>query len=55
MTSKLRKEPARDHEAHIYMTREEHEALKARAKAECRSVNGQALIYIKRGLEQDAT
>jgi hypothetical protein len=40
-------------EAHIYMTSEDHKALLARAHQQSRSVNGQILHYIRRGLEQD--
>ncbi len=47
-------DPSRTHEAHIYMTEKEYTSLKRRAKAECRSINGQVMFYIQRGLNQDA-
>lgn len=54
MTSKPRKDTRRTREAHIYMTDGEHAALQKVAKEESRSVNGQILHYIKRGLEADS-
>jgi hypothetical protein len=54
MTSKPRKDDRRTREAHIYMTEGEYNSLQKISKQECRSVNGQILVYIKRGLEQDA-
>lgn len=41
-------------EAHCYMPRADYEALRVQANKDCRSVNGQILHYIKRGLEEDA-
>lgn len=50
MTSRPGKKSKRTHEAHIYMTEEEYEAVAARAKSELRSVNGQILFFIRQGL-----
>lgn len=41
------------HQTHIYLSKEDHAALKRRAVSEARSVNGQILHYVRRGLEQD--
>ncbi len=53
MTSKPRKQPDRIKQTHIYLAEEDYSALKQRADKEARSVNGQVLYYIRRGLEQD--
>lgn len=54
MTSKPRRDKARTEEAHVYMTKAEKTALQKAADRDSRSVNGQILHYIRRGLEQDA-
>jgi hypothetical protein len=56
MTSKPRTdlESLRSRETHVYLKPKDHAVLLRRAKAEQRSVNGQIVHYILRGLEQDA-
>ena len=50
MTSKPRKDPDRKFEAHVYMTREEKQALEKLAREQSRSVNGQIMHFIRQGL-----
>jgi hypothetical protein len=50
MTSKPQKDKDRKWETHIYLTESDHKMVEQIAKEECRSVNGQILHFIKRGL-----
>ncbi len=44
---------AEKHELHIYMDIQQFSKLKRRAETEHRSLNGQILLYIERGMQQD--
>lgn len=54
MTSKPRRDRSRTAEVHIYLTEKDKAALQKQADKDARSVNGQVLHYIRRGLEQEA-
>lgn len=54
MTSKPRRDKARTVEVHVYLTEKDKAALQRQADKESRSVNGQVLHYIRRGLAEDA-
>lgn len=43
----------RKYEAHVYMSKDEFEALDAAARRDDRSVTGQIRYYIKRALEAE--
>ena len=53
MTSPPRKDAKRSVETHIYMTPIMKRHLEQLAAQSHRSVNGQILFYIQRGIEQD--
>ena len=41
-----KRRPKSDHEAHIYMTKEEYDRLKKAADANRRSLQGQVMYYV---------
>lgn len=53
MTSKPTKDSSRSQEAHIYMTPAMKKDLARLARQSHRSVNGQILHYVQRGLTED--
>jgi hypothetical protein len=53
MTQAPKKQPERSAETHIYMTPALKKQLQRAAEKACRSVNGQILHYVQRGIEQD--
>lgn len=53
MTQPPKKDHKRSVEAHIYMTPALKKQLERMAERSCRSVNGQMLYYLQRGIEQD--
>jgi hypothetical protein len=54
MSQPPKKQPKRSVETHIYMTPALKRQLEQAAERGCRSVNGQILHYVQRGIEQDA-
>ena len=53
MTIKQRRNTEPKFETHIYLPAKEKQAVQRRAKEESRSVTGQILHYIKRGIKAD--
>lgn len=53
MTQQPKKQPKRSAQTHIYMTPAMKRQLERFAEKDCRSVNGQILHYVQRGIEQD--
>ena len=53
MTTKPRRDTKQKFETHVYLTAKEKQAVQHRAKEESRSVTGQILHYIKRGIHAD--
>ena len=53
VTTKPRRDTKQKFETHVYLTAKEKQAVQHRAKEESRSVTGQILHYIKRGIHAD--
>lgn len=53
MSQPPKKQPERSVETHVYMTPAVKRQLEKAALNDCRSVNGQILHYIQRGIVQD--
>ena len=54
MPNAPKRQPKRSVETHVYMTPALKKQLENAAENACRSVNGQILHYVQRGIEQDA-